>query len=263
MLSILQNEELMKKILNYIDICHDQIIKTKDQLIRSTSSCRMWQFKYMLLNVFDRLNNNIITKNIDRLIENPSIFIKICNIMDSFLSDINKKNILYQIIVYNRNLNIYPINDIIELENDGNEIQNYCMCIYNPEIDIGSIIHFFTIIRKKNIYYINSSYGSDNVCVPQYTKRLNKLEFNNFCKDLPNKDIAINNFYQKYFLEGNLKMRYNNNLIENVDPSLKSKWIEPSNGINREIQLLLQSNSEFKVGLILNYEEYLEDFLVS
>ena len=253
----------MNKIINYIDICHDKIIKTKDQLIRSTSSCRLWQFKYMLMVVFNKLNNNMITNDVNSLIEDPSIFIKICNLMDSFLSDFNKDNILYQIIVYNRNLNIYPIHDLIELENDENEIQNYCMCLYNPGIDISSIIHFFTIIRKKNTYYINSSYGSDNVCVPQYTKRLNKAEFNNFCEDLPNKDVSINNFYHKYFLEGNLKMRYNDNTIENVDPSLKNKWIDPNNGINKEIQFLLQSSSIFNVGLILNYEDHLREFVIN
>ena len=43
-----------------------------------------------------------------------------------------------------------------------------CVFMIKEKIDIGSIIHFFTIIGIEDNYYLNSSYGSDYVCVPQY-----------------------------------------------------------------------------------------------
>jgi hypothetical protein len=257
---ILTNKELSNKISNYIDICHDEIIKTRNQIVRKTASCRMWQFKYILLHKFDELNNNIISKNLNKILEDPTIFLKICRIMTQFISTENQHNILYQTIVYNRNLNIIPINNILDLDNNTNIYQHYCMCIYNTDLDIGSILHFFTIIRYKDKYYLNSSYGSDYVCVPQYTLRLNKTEFNKFCINLPNKKEEFKTFFSKYFLKDNLKKRYDNNTIENINPKLKSEWIEPQNGIEKELDIYTYE-SNYKVGLIPTYEEILEEFI--
>lgn len=259
-IEILNNKEYTNKITNFIDICHKKTVKTSNQILRKTASCRMWQFKYMLLCKFNELNDNIISKNINKILKNPIIFLEICRIMEEFISEKNQHNILYQVIVYNRNLNVIHINNILDLGVNKNKIQNYCMCLYNPIVDIGSIVHFFTIIRIKNTYYLNSSYGSDYVCVPQYTVKLNKTEFNNFCMDLPNKQFQYQEFIYKYFLKNNLKKRYDNNTIENVNPKLKSEWIHPKKGIRKELDFFV-NGSNLKVGLITNYEEILEEFI--
>jgi hypothetical protein len=170
-------------------------------------------------------------------------------------------NILHRLIFFNEPINVIPVNSIIDLHKTHLDTQIYYMCIYNSAIEIGSILHFFTIIRVKDKYYLNSSYGSDYVCVPQYTQLLVLEEFNNFCIDLPGKSPNLINFYTKYFLKYNLQKRYNNNTIEDLDPSLKSKWISPLDGISKETKLLVESDNVFSVGLINNYEELIEQYI--
>ena len=246
---------IQNKNLNHFNICEDKIIKTRDQLIKSSSSCRLWQFKYILMSLLD--TNNIIEKSIEN--KDYKIFIELCNIIDKFFLIGNQDNLLYQTIIFNKNILVTPIKNISDLEINESELQNHCLCIYNPSISIGSILHFFTLIRKKNSYYLNSSYGSDYACVPQYTTKITKKEFNELCIDFLNNNNRLISFFRKFFFKNNLKIRYDDNQLDE-QPELKSKWIG-SDGILKEVLLL--TNGDYIVGQINNYQDLLLDYLTN
>ena len=125
--------------LKTLDFRPKKIVRTRNQILRSTSSCRVWQFKYCIINYyFKKYNSSFLT--------NSKLIDEICIIITSFLSsNPNTDNVLHKTIFLNIPINIRQINSIEELDNNRSKIQNYYMCIYNPYIQIGSILHFFTI----------------------------------------------------------------------------------------------------------------------
>jgi hypothetical protein len=244
------------KIINHtLNICEDTIVRTRNQLLRSTSSCRLWQFKLCILNYYFNKSNDKILNEIDTM----------CNIIKKFISSSRSQNtnsILHNIIMKNMPINIDDIKSIRDFPNNGMDNQNYYMCIYNPDVEIGSILHFFTIIRYKRKFFLNSSYGSDYVCVPQTTEELDVSEFNKFCIYLIENNPKLEIFVKKYFLKGNLRRRYNNNTIEEIDQSLKSKWISPKDGIEKETTVIMSPSSNLRVGLIRDYEDMLTKYIL-
>ena len=42
----------MDELAYQLNICESQIIQTRNQKLRSTASCRLWQFKYAVINYF-------------------------------------------------------------------------------------------------------------------------------------------------------------------------------------------------------------------
>lgn len=242
-------------ILNQnINICEDKIVRTRNQLVRSTSSCRLWQFKLCTISYyFSKFNFEILSHD---------IIDELCRVIMLFLYERNNDTLLNQIIISNLPINNQLIQTIYELPDNIMNTQMYYMCIYNLDIHIGSILHFFTIIKHNGIYYLNSSYGSDFVCVPQYTQELNINEFNDFCDDLILKNDRLMDFVTKYFLRENLRKRYNNNTIEEINPSLKSKWIQPEEGIEKEISIFMSPFSNYRVGLIRDYENLVQEFII-
>jgi hypothetical protein len=185
----------------------------------------------------------------------------ICNIINDIIS--NQNTFLYDLLVLNKGTNIYPIYSIKQLEVKS-KYENFCLCVYNPSNMI--IFHYFTIIYKHPKFYITSSYGSDYVCVPQHTQELNLEEFEQFCLGIiDNNEIRIN-FFEKYFLFGNLKKRYNNNTIENLNPRLKSKWIKKRQGVIKELENIFSLNNPkitrvYQIGLLHNYKENIEEVI--
>jgi len=189
---------------------------------------------------------------------------EMCNIISLFINNSDINNSLSRIIHFNHaeEDNIIPINSYDIITNNGSETQNYYMCIYNTILGTGSILHFFTIIRVGDNYYLNSSYGSDFVCVPQYTTELDMAEFYGFCESLMNKTNTenINYFFQKYFLKGNMQRRYNNNTTDEI-PSLKSKWMDVDKGAQSEIDYYLVPTNNYSVGLLPNYNELIHSLI--
>ena len=181
-----------------------------------------------------------------------------CMIIKNFL-ELNQTEYpeLYNIVYLNipiDTIKISSFNTIEELPIN----QNYYMCVYNQNnLGYGSIIHYFTIIRKKDTYYVNSSYGSDDVCVPQYTTKLETSEFTKLCVELPELTENSKDLYTKYFLIKNLSKRYNNNNIE-ANTRLKSKWISPKKGIEKEINSL---GTGYCIGYINNYQKLVNEFI--
>ena len=281
----------MDELAYQLNICESKIIQTRNQKLRSTASCRLWQFKYAVITYFLRvkkqINFNVYTRNrtlkkplstmmksrksrsnfsmksrrtttIRRKQNNVSkrIIEKICMIIKNFLElnqDMYRE--LYNIVYLNIPSNTIKISSFNELPIN----RNYYMCVYNEtNLGTGSIIHYFTIIREdKNTYYLNSSYGSDDVCVPQYTTRLVIDEFNALCNELPELTEYSKYLYTKYFLIKNLIKRYNKNNIE-ANTRLESKWISPKKGIEKEITSL---GPGYCIGYINNYQELVNEFI--
>ena len=303
----------LNKLAYQLNICESQIIQTRNQKLRSTASCRLWQFKYAVINYFldtrKKINFNDgtrsqtvmkrtkrtqlttlrkprtqLTKVMKRTKRKPlttvikrtnrtqlatihkrkqnnvskRIIENMCMIIKNFL-ELNQTEYpeLYNIVYLNipiDTIKISSFNTIEELPIN----QNYYMCVYNQNnLGYGSIIHYFTIIRKKDTYYVNSSYGSDDVCVPQYTTKLETSEFTKLCVELPELTENSKDLYTKYFLIKNLSKRYNNNNIE-ANTRLKSKWISPKKGIEKEINSL---GTGYCIGYINNYQKLVNEFI--
>ena len=67
-LELFRNEkEIFDNIINHLDLCLDNIIKTRNSKLRDTSSCRLWQFKFILLYIYNQINKNKIVKNINKI----------------------------------------------------------------------------------------------------------------------------------------------------------------------------------------------------
>ena len=251
----LLNDPYINEIIRKLNICENKIIRTRDQFKRSTSSCRVWQLKFSVIYYYF-MNLGLDDTKIN----------EICEIISFFLNNSDINNTLSKIIHFNKatTYNIVPITSYDILSNNGTDTQLYYMCVYNTMLGSGSILHYFTIIRIGDTYYLNSSYGSDHVCVPQYTTELDMIEFYGFCENLMNKTNPeiITYFFQKYFLKGNLKKRYDENTTNEI-PSLKSKWIDVNNGIQREIDYYFIPTNNYSVGLLPNYNKLTYELIQS
>lgn len=177
-----------------------------------------------------------------------------CNIDDSINSYANKISIIYDKIrekfknsrdtnaIFNNQVDIdilLPINNIDDEEITSSTVytdNNYdviplCM-FHDNEDDLSGrtkyISHYFTIIINNNICYVNSSYGSDDICVLNQTKEIDKNSLNYILYKInsDNFDEQCENFVKEYFLP-------------NIDESL----------FNNELYTLKKS----RVGLINNY----------
>jgi hypothetical protein len=137
-LDILRPDNI-KPIIKDLNICDDKIIRTRNAVKRSTSSCRVWQFTLCLLNYYFNLYGEKILS--DKLLIN-----KICELKNElFQKDMNDRSYISDVILLNRPVNVIQINSFFYLNSfsNTNENQMYYMCIYSPEIDFGSILHFF------------------------------------------------------------------------------------------------------------------------
>ena len=233
-------------------------IKKRSNSEKGIVGCKYWQLMYMIL--YEYVNINPI-KPIDFC--NPEYNSELLFLSKIYNKILKDKSALYRVVVDNElipsglDVEIIHINDISDIPNNSDQT-NYCMCIYtdDPFIQstrkIGQILHYFTII-KENGYWINSSYGSNYVCIPQYTTKLIIEEFNDFCKNIQEKS-NISEFMIKYFLSGGIEKPYNENNIEG-NSKLKFKMLLPDEGQQKELNYYLNNSATFKVGWIKNYEK--------
>jgi hypothetical protein len=182
-------------------------------------------------------------------------------------------------VVYNNNplINvILPIDNInnlplLDAEYIFNDSHIFSLCIY-PEIQQKRTIgHYFTLIVKNDKYYINSSYGSEYVCIPQYTTEINAYEFNKFCISISNlnDDTNKNNFidfFQKFFLKGGFQKRLISSDASDWSSEDRQKmnlYLPVEVGKNSEINFYFNPifNYSFKIGLIQNYKSDLINYI--
>ena len=253
---------------------------TRHALRKSTASCRLWQLEYILMCIYNdytknKFQENIVDYNsglITNKVANKNLMMDIDNISKviSNIFDPVHNSALYNIILLNKYQNeVTQIKNISELHIDVNKpYNNFAMCVYlnSPDMNIGTIFHYFTVIYANGSYFLNSSYGSDYVSIPQYTTPLPQEDFNKLCETINGiqDEEFFKYFFNKYFLQNGLTIPYSEDEIEN-DPSLRYKMISPSQG--REKELAVYSENMYKdaisIGFIQEYNNYILDEIVS
>ena len=231
--------------------------KTRNQTAVSTSSCRMWQLILCILDQLQRKGYYGVKELIAGQAKNMEEYHKMVYNVSLVLHNISMNPTLNDLIYSNDAVN----NEIKEYDPETIPLingHNY-MCIYIQGVR-NSILHYFTIIQTTDgKQYLNSSYGSDYVCVPQYTTELGVGELNTFILALNNpntKEDYIGEFYQKFFLAGNIGVYYSKDDYEN-NPSLRFAKIAPDEGNLREIKVVTENfyRSRIRCGIIPNYGE--------
>lgn len=272
-ISLLNNRNFINEYVKLLKSCVEGVI-TRDKEIMNTVACRLWQLQYCIFTF-------IFNENIE-LLSNPTFLHMLCSSYINFLRNINENSsyspLLYNFIILN-NINNYKnclyYKNYINIEPNSNYFYyfitqnlNTYLCIYGinkktNEIETNGVIHYFTIINDNNSnYYITSSWGSDEICVPYQTNKLDNLnEFLHFCTCLYNlkfeKDINskyIIYFMNKYFFIGAKRKRYSDEWVEEM-PELRHKWIEPEEGIKKEADYILKNTiMDFDIAIITDYE---------
>jgi len=237
-------------------------VKTRAQTAVSTASCRLWQ---LILAILDQLKD-IKGYDVKTLIQGHSLSLsetdktlkqynamvaKISTVLDNI-----RRNPTLDLLIYSNQ--IVP-GEIVMYDPRKMKLQNgkNYLCIY-IEGAAHSILHYFTIIQTTDgKQYLNSSYGSDYVCVSQYTTELVADELNRFISALNNPDTDedyISEFYKKYFLKGNIGVSYSEDDYEN-NPSLRFAKIVPDEGNLREIASVTENQFRNKIrcGIMPNY----------
>lgn len=249
-------------------------VKPREAIGKSTSSCRFWQLFYMLLREYNRITHNqlvadinVIKQNTKSIERNIGMFYEKYNMVNIIFNAIlyTPESPLYNIVVKNMNIEgqISPVNNISDLIG----ANNFCLCVYKPhEFGSGSIDHYFTVFIFDGKYYLNSSYGSELICAPQYTTVLNVDEFNEFCEKIETISTddasftAYANFFRTYFGHGAIRIKYDPNYID-IDVLSRFKWKSPEEQVEDEIKTIKQNRSLRKIGLIKNYERFLKEYI--
>ena len=267
-----------------VKINDTSMVSTRDMISRATSSCRGWQLQYMILYVFNTYYSNPDDNLLEHLLINcqRKMLDAVDNQLEQYFANIQWiMNIYYARVdtplykltslnqaMYSLENGVKFIDNFEELPrpNESEAYKNYCMFISSNN----TIAHYFTIIFAKGRYYMNSSYGSDEVCIPQFTTQLVIGEFNQFIASLkkdiiirmPDDKTIISTFMNKYFLIGGLPIRYSPERIEDEGhPELKKKWNTPAEGGPREINHYTESENAFNVGWIAQYEELIFELI--
>jgi len=275
---LIENNKVINELLYNL---FSQEISSRYTINKFTSSCKFTQLRYIILCIYEKkINKSIIEIFVNRVQKNKEYGIMlndISSIVQQFMSQ--KTTPLYNVIVSNQ---IYPdfiSTLVIPIENN-NQLSNYlntnnlqpmpylniCFCIYNFFDTMYYIIHYFTLIIQKNnnsfTYFINSAYGSDNVCIPQYTTEISLVELNvffNVFNNIGNNQDSFYYLFSKYFGKGGLSQNYSQEQIEE-NKKLQFSTISPSAGLEQEISMFSVNS---KVGIIHHYQEYISSFSAS
>jgi len=265
---------LSNKILNYEN--YQTMVSTRRQTTKATSSCRLWQLVLCILNELEKRNKDVVSTIVNYSKNPQEYFVKyeeitelVRKIMRSILNSdpvTNPNHELYNMIVMNNTESEHLVELDLTYESIRRSLRmgiNY-LCIYIEKVDGDdmtnfSILHYFSIIKVgANLYDLNSSYGSDYVCVPQYTTKLNLTDFVRFVNALnnPYDDDFFRSFFVKYFLKYNTAVRYSEDDID-ANEELKTKWITPDEGSDMEISRVFVENRyryNMKCGIIPQYD---------
>jgi len=262
-------------------------VQTRNSLERQTSSCKLWQLRLMLLYQFGR-DSDLFSKLL--LFCDPQSFSVTQMHHDTYapLQHIQKVieyittnnrtperkyTYLYSLIGLNSPIVTPPmtqINSIDQLPMIPYVL--YPLCLYvnkpidQPELAFGMIAHFFTVFRDETDYYLNSSYGSDYVCIPQQTITFLPADFTELCVILgkepvsrTKKDIAdLTHLLTIFFLKNGMRKRVNSNTVEEY-PAHFPEWITPDQGRNKEIeQIYIVNKYSYSVGWMQAYDTELD-----
>ena len=275
-LLLLYDRDYINNYVKLLKSCKEGVI-TRHKEILNTVACRLWQLQYCIF--------YYIYNRDKELLQNPDFMLILCAVYNKILTEpktglgsfilLNTLNESTQYISFmNNDKDSTHNNNFINYIN--NNINTYC-CIYGINKKTGviqenGVVHYFTLINDKmGNYYITSSYGSDKVCVPYQTEKLESLdEFIIFCRclylaPLSNNEFELNEynkciiiFMNKYFLKGGIKKRWSEDWVDEY-PNLRHKWIEPLEGIIKEAKYITQNTiMNFDIAIISNYQTLIE-----
>jgi hypothetical protein len=241
---------------------------TRDKTKKMTISCRLWQLILCLLDIAQNNGYDIrgLIQYYKRDFSNDAdyagyyydTFRKIGNLVA-----LAKGNDVINSLVFDNQ----PMPEYVmpyDPETMPLELGKNYMCIY-VEGEPRSINHYFTVIKVSDEeYYLNSSYGSDFVCVPQYTTRITADEFIRFIPALnnPDEDEYVIAFYKKFFLKGNLGKTTE---IENRK-TVKRQYedIKPDDGNIRETAVITTNvyRDRIRCGIMPQYNSIVEALFI-
>tara|TARA_B100000035_G_scaffold250404_1_gene219376 strand:- start:193 stop:1155 length:963 start_codon:yes stop_codon:yes gene_type:complete len=186
--------------------------------------------------------------------------------------DIPESLILHELILQNKRLDEHIMHTIsIDDSNffkvgDGVRFIEICpMCIFaNSPDSLGSIVHYFTLIKHEENKFICSAYGSDYVKVPPKIIKIDDYnELNKLMENLVNfkakastlgetfvnetKDIFV-----KFFLPDGIDKPYSEDDVEN-DDTLKFKMITAPEGAEKEWRFVRDNTYNFGFGILHTY----------
>jgi hypothetical protein len=266
---LMRNTDLMTQVSSdIISYNSEYVVKTRSQTEKSTSSCRMWQ---LILAILDNLDEFCIQKygrGVKEIITSGygsnEYYDLLTNI--NFILENIKSNSLLNSLIY---LNQYIDGSIINYDPETMPLQlgkNY-MCIYIESVN-NSILHYFNVIQTlEGEYYMNSSYGSEYVCVNQYTTPLSPHEFISFINALNNPDTDeeyIEHFFNTFFLAKNIGTFYTKDDYEG-DRKKRFEMLVPLQGNKNETNVVTMNRyrNQIRCGIIPNYGELVKNVIYS
>lgn len=267
-IELLKNESLINEYVKYLKNCIQDVI-TRSKEKANTIACRLWQLEYCIF--------TIVYNTRPDLIRNATYLYNLCRHFINIFTSTSSK--LYSFIAQNSlspNLSLlcYRTDEANFKEHITRNINSY-LCIYGinkitNQIHPGGVVHYFTIIKNNEEYYITSSWGSSYICVPYSITILTINEFYTFCHNLrshavnPNNSAItqeLTNFMIKYFLHNPIPIRFSEEDIE-FQPELRDKYIPHEYGLRRELEYVLNNSlMNFDVAIVSNYEELVMEAL--
>jgi len=250
---------------------------SRSRIRNVTSSCRMWQLFMCMFAVLSVNGYNVVQivqhyeEKEQKQEQEQEQFIELCSAIYTFIISSHSDPQLYNLYVMGTPGLVSEYTDLKQILPN----QNTYMCVYNPNPnpDTHYISHYFTIIHDGTSYYLNSSYGSDFVCVTQYTTLLDLSEWNMFNDALKRyyhngiekqtqsntrkrheSRQCIERFYYKYFMN---EPEHKKQKTAHGQVGTGKRGNEPK-GTQAELELVL-GISCLRIGVIERYKEHMSD----
>ena len=177
----------------------------------------------------------------------------------------DRKNYLYKYVIFKQFTDIVIGKDIINFSSI-DELQGYTMypmIIYTKPQGFSTyvILHYFTIIKSGQTYYILNSWGSDTICVPPSIKSIDIREFlklstllSRFNLISPQDHEECKELIKKYFLQNAV------NMYSNTESVRKGSRVTSQEGILLELQTFVDEQS-YHIAFINKYNEEIEEMV--
>ena len=177
----------------------------------------------------------------------------------------DRKNYLYKYVIFKQftddviGKNIINFSSIDELQG----YTMYPMIIYTKPQGFRTyvILHYFTIVKSDEIYYILSSWGSDTLCVLPSIESIDIEEFSELSRLLSHfnsttteKRIKCMELVKKYFLVNAVLMYSDPNSVK------KGLSVKPEEGRRLELQTFDDKQS-YHIAFINKYNETIEEMI--
>ena len=264
-IALLQNTKLINEYVYDVTACIRTSATTRRKREKITATCRYWQLQYCLFSIINNINPALCRKQ--------DFLYLVCSVYASILS---MRNTLLYNFIWNNNLprcvgEKLCYSDVtyrsVFKEHITTNANTY-LCIYGinrttDDIQDEGIVHYFTIIKSSDGFYITSSYQTDHITVAFSINKLDNLEeLYTFCDNLDlhyngntSVEPEIVTFMYKYFLTNTKETKYSPEAID-LKKSLRFQNIPTDVGRAKEIEYILHNAKLFfDVAIMIGYEE--------